>query len=67
MGIEARRNLNNKVLKSDDEISENIENSQNSEEKKLKISDEIVRLNDLRKEGVLTEEEFERAKKKLLN
>ena len=31
------------------------------------LSNEITKLNDLRQSGVLTEEEFEKAKKKLLN
>ena len=31
------------------------------------LSNEITKLNELRQSGVLTEEEFERAKKKLLN
>ena len=31
------------------------------------LSNEITKLNELRKSGVLTEEEFEKAKKKLLN
>ena len=32
-----------------------------------KLSDEIERLNQLLKDGVLTQEEFEKAKKKLLD
>ncbi len=67
MGIEARRNLNNKISKSDDEKSEDIEINQNSEENKIQISEEIIKLNNLKKDGILTDEEFERAKKKLLN
>ena len=31
------------------------------------LSDEITKLNELRQSGVLTEEEFDKAKKKLLN
>ena len=31
------------------------------------LSNEITKLNELRQSGVLTEEEFEKAKKKLLN
>ena len=31
------------------------------------LSNEITKLNELRKSGVLTEEEFEKAKKRLLN
>ena len=67
MGIEARRNMNNNISKSDDENNDDTEISQNSDENKLQISDEIIRLNNLRKDGLLTEEEFEKAKEKLLN
>jgi len=67
MGIEARRNMNNNISKSDDENNDDTEISQNSEENKLQISDEIIKLNNLRKDGLLTEEEFEKAKEKLLN
>ena len=31
------------------------------------LSDELTKLNDLRKSGVLTQEEFDKAKNKLLN
>ena len=31
------------------------------------ISDEILKLNELKKEGILTDEEYEKAKKKLLD
>jgi len=67
MGIEARRNLNNTIPNNENEINDDIENNQNSEKNKIKISDEIIRLNNLKKDGLLTEEEFEKAKEKLLN
>ena len=67
MGIEARRNLNNTIPNNENEINDDIENNQNSEKNKIKISDEIIRLNNLKKDGFLTEEEFEKAKEKLLN
>ena len=49
--------------------------NENSENEKIdefsddenKLSDEIERLNQLLKDGVLTQEEFEKAKKKLLD
>tara|TARA_B100000674_G_scaffold41454_1_gene28849 strand:+ start:43 stop:324 length:282 start_codon:yes stop_codon:yes gene_type:complete len=67
MGIEARRNLNNKISKSDDENDEEFEVKQNLDENRTQIADEILRLNKLKKDGLLTEEEFEKAKEKLLN
>ena len=39
----------------------------NPSEVKKNLSDELDRLNNLLKEGVLTQEEFEKAKKKLLD
>ena len=64
MGIEARRNVNNN-------IGEEKENEDNEvylkDENNSKISDEITKLNQLRKEGTISDEEFDRAKKKLLD
>ena len=55
--------------KSANKSNENIENENNSElsSDENKLSDEIEKLNQLLKDGVLTQEEFEKAKKKLLD
>ncbi len=55
--------------KSANKSNENIENENNSElsSNENKLSDEIEKLNQLLKDGVLTQEEFEKAKKKLLD
>ena len=60
MGIEARRNVN---LKSSDE---NNKQNINLDSKDSSITDELLKLNELKKDGVLTQEEYEQAKKKLL-
>ncbi len=67
MGIEARRNLNEKASKTklDEDIFEKDQNV-NLDNNLSNISDEIIKLNKLRNDGVLTEEEYEKAKKKLL-
>ena len=67
MGIEARRNLNEKASKTklDVDIFEKDQNV-NLDNNLSKIFDEIIKLNKLRNDGVLTEEEYEKAKKKLL-
>ena len=68
MGIEARRNINDKSsneILNEDGINENI--SKLDTEQKIKISDEIIKLNKLKNEGLLSEEEFEKAKQKLIN
>ena len=52
-----------------------IKNNQNSENKEIEntsdvnknLSEELDKLNNLLKEGVLTQEEFEKAKKKILD
>ena len=48
--------------KSDDDLLENDSSENNSQN----ISDEILKLDGLLKSGVITKEEFEQAKKKLL-
>ena len=68
MGIEARRNLKDTSLEDIDEISNNSqEKLENENGDKTYISEEIVMLNKLRNDGVLTEKEFEKAKEKLLS
>ena len=55
--------------KSANKSNENIENENSSElsSDENKLSDEIEKLNQLLKDGVLTQEQFEKAKKKLLD
>ena len=55
--------------KSANKSDENIENENSSDlsSDENKLSDEIEKLNQLLKDGVLTQEEFEKAKKKLLD
>ena len=67
MGIEARRNIKNNV--EDENFSEDIDVSEveNNNNKKVQISDEIIKLSKLKNEGVITEDEFKKAKNKLIN
>ena len=48
--------------------NENLDNNEieNSPESKKNLSEELEKINNLLKDGVLTQEEFEKAKKKLL-
>ena len=48
--------------------NENLDNNEieNSSDSKKNLSEELEKLNNLLKNGVLTQEEFEKAKKKLL-
>ena len=61
MGIEARRNLK-------DENSQNEDvGTFNEKSNDLSLSDELMQLNKLKENGVLTEEEYKKAKEKLLS
>ena len=66
MGIEARRNIKDKEEINEDEIDLN-KNELPSETNEKNISDEIIKLNKLMNDGILTEEEYKKAKKKLLS
>ena len=68
MGIEARREIqdqksNNKSRDSNysSDFEEDITNN------KTNLSDEIIKLEELKKKGILTDEEYKQAKKKLLS
>ena len=68
MGIEARRNLKDSTPEDIDEISNNTQDKfKNENGDKTYISEELVRLNKLKNDGILTDNEFEKAKKKLLS
>ncbi len=65
MGIEARRNIKDNI-KNENENNENlIDNYEQVNEKS--ISDEIIKLNELKNKGILTQEEYNKAKDKILN
>ena len=53
----------NQANKDENEIDENNEDSNTDKS----LSNELEKLNSLRESGVLTQEEFEKAKNKLLN
>ena len=65
MGIEARRNIKKEYTEEqNDEVvyDEDFDKSQ-----KISISEEILKLDKLKKEGILTEEEYIKAKQKIIN
>lgn len=61
MGIEARRNTNKDI-----EDKKDIEIIHDSEEN-TSISDELIKLNKLKNDGMLTEDEYKKAKQKILS
>ncbi len=57
----------NRAEKKEDSKEDNINDTEYTFSDQKNLSDEISKLNELRQSGALTEEEFEKAKKKLLN
>ena len=53
--------------KNSNKLEENIENVDYADTENASISDELIKLNDLFESEVITKEEFEKAKKKLLD
>ena len=49
------------------EDSESRETRETSDEQSGNLSDELTKLNDLKEKGIISQEEFEKAKNKLLN
>ena len=63
MGIEARRNIN----VSDSNDDSNYDTEVPGKKDGNNLSEEILKLEELNKKGILTDEEYEKAKKKLLD
>tara|TARA_B100000886_G_scaffold340407_1_gene309766 strand:- start:855 stop:1118 length:264 start_codon:yes stop_codon:yes gene_type:complete len=61
MGIEARRNINR-----DSEDEKDIEII-NTVDDNTSLSDELIKLNKLKNDGMLTEDEYKKAKQKILS
>ena len=53
--------------RADEEEAESRETSETSDEQSSNLSDELTKLNDLKEKGIISQEEFEKAKNKLLN
>ena len=53
--------------RSEKEESESRETRETSDEQSSNLSDELTKLNDLKEKGIISQEEFEKAKNKLLN
>ena len=66
MGIEARRNIKDNI-KGDIENTENLIDNNDEQFNNESISDEIMKLNELKNKGILTEDEYKKAKDKILN
>ena len=65
-GIEAKQNMKNKSEDEKIDVSETKENANNSTSN-LNLIDQINNLNKLKEQGVISEEEFKKAKEKILN
>mgnify|MGYP005712609751 FL=1 len=66
MGIEARRNINHSSNK-EEEHNQDVNDYDQYNKEESSISNEILKLNDLKQKGLLTQEEYEKAKEKLLS
>ena len=53
----------NRAEKEEDEIK----NNENNSDQNNNLSEELSKLNDLKEKGIISQEEFEKAKNKLLN
>ena len=53
----------NRAEKEKDEIENNV----NNPDQNMNLSEELSKLNDLKEKGIISQEEFEKAKNKLLN
>ena len=53
----------NRAEKEEDEIK----NNENNYDQNINLSEELSKLNDLKEKGIISQEEFEKAKNKLLN
>mgnify|MGYP001373482955 FL=1 len=68
MGIEARRNNKENVSDNNFETEDNfLDKEQDVNQYKTNLSDEIAKLNELKNQGILSHEEYEKAKNKLLD
>ena len=67
MGIEARRNINNKNKDDNLEVNKKVLDNELETSENISISDEIIKLNKLKNEGIINEEEYLKAKEKLLS
>ena len=65
-GIEAKQNMKPKSEDEKIDVSETEENANNSTSN-LNLIDQINNLNKLKEQGVISEEEFKKAKEKILN
>ena len=68
MGIEARREIQDqKSNNKSRDLDYNLDAEEEITNSKTNLSDEIIKLEELKKKGLLTDEEYKQAKKKLLS
>ena len=67
MGIEARRNIKDQNFNDEDSLKDEFKKDNINNTKNNQISDELIKLNKLKVDGIITETEYEKAKDKLLS
>ena len=63
MGIEARREIKDNLKDQNLDQNEIV----NEELNKINISEELTKLNNLKEQGIITDEEYQKAKKKIID
>ena len=67
MGIEARRNININTDDDKENTDDVLDNYEDERSNKISISEEITKLSELKNKGLISDEEYEKAKNKILN
>ena len=66
-GMAIMNGFKSKEVNRAEKEEEEIQNNENNSDQKINLSEELSKLNDLKEKGIISQEEFEKAKNKLLN
>ena len=66
-GMAIMNGFKSKEVNRAEKEEEEIQNNENNSDQKINLSGELSKLNDLKEKGIISQEEFEKAKNKLLN
>jgi len=66
-GMAIMNGFKSKEVNRAEKEEEEIQNNENNSDQKINLSEELSKLNDLKEKGIISQEEFEKAKSKLLN
>ena len=66
-GMAIMNGFKSKEVNRAEKEEEEIQNNENNSDQNINLSEELSKLNDLKEKGIISQEEFEKAKNKLLN